>query len=244
MNYTIELKNYLTINECINRKIIELSSKQLKRRIKSILNDATDNRVIYSLKNGIKTIVLAFDYAREIKRNRKAKKKIFTNDNVVIDFNNSLIKTEITIVFNEEFDSQRLKCIVDYYDSDFPIFYQTEGTTKDKKHLHLGVCEDIENAKLLICESLQTNGIELVNTNVKISQIANIEAYEEYLEKYGSLSFKNFNYTMLSKEYLQHCYNHNFENQIMMGLVSDFGKDYFESRVFDYKRKLPKELQP
>lgn len=64
MNYTIEVKNYLTINECINRKIIELSSKQLKRRIKSILNDATDNRVIYSLKNGIKTIVLAFDYAR------------------------------------------------------------------------------------------------------------------------------------------------------------------------------------
>jgi len=30
----------------------------------------------------------------------------------------------------------------------------------------------------------------------------------------------------------------------MMGLVSDFGKDYFESRVFDYKKKLSKEVQP
>lgn len=73
--------NYLTIKECIDQNIIALSDRQIKRKIKNILNDVTDNRVIYIFKNGIKTIVLDFDYAKEIKRNRKPK-QYKTNGNI------------------------------------------------------------------------------------------------------------------------------------------------------------------
>ena len=237
------MATYLSINECISNNIIELSNRQIKRRIDNILNDINDNRVIYQFRKGIKTIVLKLEYALTVNRNRKPKIVQTSTNEIESIYTNNLIKTEITIAFNEEFDSERLKCIVEFYKSDFPIFYQTEGRTKNKKHLHLGVSESIEGAKTLICESLKTNGIELVNTNIKISQIANIKAYEEYLHKFGNINFKNFSYTKLSEEYKQHCYKYNFENQQSTGLISNFGKDYFENRVFDYKKKLSKGYQ-
>src|SRR5690606_5725798 len=130
------------------------------------------NRVIDQIRQGIKTIVLMVEYATTICRNRKTKtKKTTINENEQTYINN-LLKTEITINVNDEDNDEGINNIVRFYESNFTAVYVSEGENRKKKHLHLAVSENIGHAKLLICKSHATNGINLESTDIKISQIA------------------------------------------------------------------------
>lgn len=235
------MATYLSINECISNNIIELSNRQIKRRIDNILNDINDNRVIYQFRKGIKTIVLKLEYALTVNRNRKPKILQTSTNEIESIYTNNLIKTEITIAFNEEFDSERLKCIVDFYKSNSPVVYTNEGKNKNKQHLHIAVGESIDDAKNLICKSLEINGVNLKNTDIKISQIISASKIIHYLNKfswYGTyLGFKNFSTYLLSNEYLHRCDAYIQANRIKKGIISPYGKKTFTNKVFKHKTK-------
>lgn len=231
------METYLSINECINQNIIALSERQIKRRVKEILNNSDDNRVIYQLRKGIKTIVLMVEYATTIFRNRKPKRKTTTTNEVEQTYINHLLKTEITIKFNEEFNEEGINNIVRFYNSKFPAVYVIEGESRYDKHLHIAVCEDLEDAKRLILKSLVINDIDIKKSDIKISQIISTSKILNYLQKstyYGAyLRFKNCNYTLPSIEYLQRCQNYIKANQNKTTYLSPYRKDHFISNVLE-----------
>lgn len=235
------METYLSIKDCISNNIIKLGDRQIKRRIKNILDDLNDNRVMYEFRNGIKTIVLKLEYALTVSRNRKPKIAQTSINEIENIYNNNLIKTEITVHFNEEFDFGGIKCIVDYYESKYPVVYINEGKNKNKQHLHIAVGESIDDAKDLICKSLEINGINLKNTDIKISQIISASKIIHYLNKfswYGTyLGFKNFNTYLLSNEYLNRCDAYIQANRIKKGIISPYGKKTFTNKVFKHKAK-------
>lgn len=230
------MDNYLTINDCIKQNIIELSSRQIKRRTQQILNDVNDSRVIYQVRKGIKTIVIMLDYAITICRNRKPKTLKATTNDIETNYNNGLIKTEITIHFNQELNVEGIRNIVRFYKSLFPVAYVSEGIDRNKQHLHMTVTESIEDAKKLICQSLEINDIKLKDVNVKISPIISSSKIIKYLKKfelYGTfLMFKNFSFSLLTTQYLNRCDSYIELNSNKKSIISPYGKDYFITEVF------------
>lgn len=231
------METYLSINECINQNIIALSERQIKRRVKEILNNSDDNRVIYCLRKGIKTIVLMVEYATTIFRNRKPKRKKTTTNEAEQTYINHLLKTEITIKFNEEFNEEGINNIVRFYNSKFPAVYVIEGESRYDKHVHIAVCEDIEDAKRLILKSLVINDIDIKKSDIKISQIASTSKILDYFQKgnyYGAyLRFKNCNYTLPSIEYLQRCQDYNKLYPNKTSILSPYGKNHFTYEVLN-----------
>lgn len=229
------MQKYLTIKECINEKIIVLSERQIKRRVQQVLNKFDDNRAIYQLRKGIKTIVLMLDYATTICRNRKPKTKKATTNGVEQSYINNLLKTEITINFIDEFNIEGINNIVRFYKSRFPTVYVIEGENRYDKHVHIAVCEDMENAKRLIRKSLVINDIDIKRTNIEISQIISSSKILDYLQKgnyYGAyLMFKNCNYSLPSIDYLQRCQNYINDNPDNTTYLSPYRKDYFITDV-------------
>lgn len=229
------MQTYLTIKECISKNIIALSERQVKRRVQQILKNFDDNRAIYQVRKGIKTIVLMIEYATTICRNRKPKTKKNTTNEVEKSYINNLLKTEITINFKDEFNSEGINNIIRFYKSKFPTIYVIEGKNRYDKHVHIAVCEEIEDAKKLIRKSLVINDIDINKTNIEISQIISTSKILDYLQKsnyYGAfLMFKNCNYSLPSIEYLQCCQNYINANPNTTTYLSPYRKDYFITDV-------------
>lgn len=225
----MNIKEYLTIEECLALNIIELSVKQVKRRIRSILNDIGDTRVMYKLKNGIKTIFLESEYAKTLYRIRK-KKTYRKNDEI------KFIQTEITIYFNETFDSNTLHAWMTYFDDELPYVYSVEGKNK-KCHVHIGTSVNIEKAKKLTTNLLNVCGVDIKNTNILIRTIIKFSSTVEYMNKYGSLVDKNFITYKFDSAYVQSCDIYLSKMRNKQSFIKDFNKVDFLSGVFEYKVK-------
>lgn len=225
----MNIKEYLTIEECLALNIIELSVKQVKRRIRSILNDIGDTRVVYKLKNGIKTIYLKYEYAKTLYRMRK-KKTYIKNDETKI------IQTEITIYFNETFDNNTLHAWMTYFDGELPYVYSVEGKNK-KCHVHIGTIVNIEKAKKLATKCLDVCGIDIKNTNIKISPIINLSSFVEYIGKYSPVVAKNFTTYRYDSEYIKWCDVQLREMINKQGLIKDFNQVDFVTDIFKNKIK-------
>lgn len=225
----MNIKEYLTIEECLALNIIELSVKQVKRRIRSILNDIGDTRVMYKLKNGIKTIFLEYEYAKTLYRIRK-KKTYIMNDEI------KFIQTEVTIYFNETFDSNTLHAWMTCFDGELPYVYSVEGKNK-KCHVHIGTSVNIEKAKNLVTKLLDVCGIDINNTNIKISPIIKLSSFVEYIGKYSPIVAKNFTTYRYNSEYIKWCDVQLREMTNKQGLIKDFNQVDFVTDVFMNKIK-------
>jgi len=225
----MNIKEYLTIEECLALNIIELSVKQVKRRIRSILNDIGDTRVMYKLKNGIKTIFLEYEYAKTLYRIRK-KKTYVMNDEI------KFIQTEVTIYFNETFDSNTLHALMTCFDGELPYVYSVEGKNK-KCHVHIGTIVNIEKAKKLVTKLLDVCGIDIKNTNIKVSPIIKLSSFVEYIGKYSPIVAKNFTTYRYNSEYIKWCDVQLREMTNKQGLIKDFNQVDFVTDVFLNKIK-------
>jgi len=225
----MKIKEYLTIEQCLALNIIELSVKQLKRRIRNTLNDIGDTRVVYQLNNGVKTIYLKYEYAKTLYRIRK-KKTYIKNDEI------KFIQTEITIYFNETFDSKTLHACMTYFDGELPYIYSVEGKNK-KCHLHIGTSADIEKAIILATNLLNVCGVDIKNTNILIRTIIKFSSTVDYMNKYGSVVVKNFTTYKFDSEYIKYCDAQLSEITDKKSFIKDFNKVEFVSGVFEYKIK-------
>lgn len=225
---------YYTLKQCKKLNLIPLSIVQIRRRIKEILYTPNDKRAVYQKINGKITILLEKEYAKSIQRIRKKHSKQ--------DITASLIKTEITIHFAMEFNNQSLVSLVSFYPSKHPIIYVIEGKNS-KKHLHMGVCEDINQAKELVVVMLKSYHISLLDADIKIAQILDINKFHNYMEKYSTLHYRNLINSDFTLDY-KNCCNLYFKNYpSKQSLISAYNKKHFTNEVFKHKVEQSKKCK-
>ncbi|MGG5578042.1 hypothetical protein ACPDHL_11975 [Myroides sp. C15-4] len=217
---------YYTLKQCKELNLIPLSIVQIRRRIKEVLYAPSDKRAVYQKINGKITILLEKQYAKSIQRIRKKHSKQ--------DITVGLIKTEITIHFAMEFNNQSLASLVSFYPSKHPLIYVIEGKNS-KKHLHMGVCEDINQAKELVMTMLDAYYIPLMDTDVKISPMIDLKKFSNYVEKYDILNYHNFTNMDFTIDYKTQCELYLKNNPSRKSLISPYKKKHFTNEVFKHK---------